>query len=252
MDGFVDGRIPPNWADWLFGPYNAWKPFGMFIGNLLNLSFRTLSPWTGRYKDIVCEVQANPAASYSIVTLNYDLIPEAICSYVNRYFIKKDGYLNDRQAEDPIEFNEGHGDLAKLHGSIDTRVIVPPTWSKGVNTDIVPAWKSAYQLLADATQLRIIGYSLATADAYVKYLLKSAIIKEPRLKQIDVICRDTDGSVRARYNDFIKFEYFRFLAVDVDKYLSFLVDRYPPVGPGGVCILNRLELAHADFMSRAH
>ena len=228
------------------------EPFGMFVGNLLNLSFRTLPSYRGRYKDISCEVKANPAASYSIVTLNYDLIPETICSYVNRYFIKKDGYLNDRQAEDPIKFNEGHGELAKLHGSIDTGVIVPPTWSKGVNTGIVPAWKSAYQLLADATQLRIIGYSLATADAYVKYLLKSAIIKEPRLKQIDVICRDTDGSVRARYDDFIKFDYFRFLAVDVDKYLRFHVDRYQNVGPGGVRALDRLEMAHADFMSLPH
>jgi len=111
----------------------------------------------------------------------------------------------------------------------------------------------AYQLLADATQLRIIGYSLPTADAYVKYLLKSAVIKDPHLKKIDVICRDPDGSVEKRYNDFIKFDYYNFVGADVDTYLSNHAGRYKNASGKKDLergfIINELEEAHKSFMS---
>jgi len=241
MKSYEAGRIPGNWADWLFGPSNIWKPYGMFIGSVLNLSFRTGSfGFDGSYENIVCEVQTHPATNYSIVTLNYDLIPETICAYVKRYAIPSGGAR-------PLTFD---GKLAKLHGSIDTSILVPPTWNKGVTQDIVPTWKLAHEILANATQLRIIGYSLAQADAYVRYLLKSATMKESHLRRIDVICRDADGSAKVRYDEFIntKFGDYRFAAAEVETYLSRHVNAYESVGPG-VRSLDKLESAHNDFMS---
>jgi hypothetical protein len=235
-----DGQIPGNWADWLFGENDRWKPYGLFIAGVLNLRFALANPpgYRFRYEDLLCQPAAHPTDTYSLVTLNYDLIPEIICTHLNRF-----------TTTSTIDFNGSDSVLAKLHGSIDSAVIVPPTWSKGVNTDIVPAWKTAYQALADATQLRIIGYSLATADAYVKYLLKSAIIREPRLKKVDVICKDSDGSVRTRYSDFIKFDFFRFANADAGDYLEANARRRPNTGPGGSLIFDTLEEAHEAFMN---
>jgi hypothetical protein len=125
----------------------------------------------------------------------------------------------------------------------------PPTWSKGVNKIITPAWKAAYKAFSEATQLRIIGYSLATADAYVKYLLKSAVMKDPPLKSIDVICKDSDGSVEARYSDLIKF-FFRFANSEVLNYLETNIKTYPRGSSPTSFTLGRLEEAHEAFMSK--
>ena len=138
--------------------------------------------------------------------------------------------------------------LAKLHGSTHDGNIVPPTWSKGVVTSVVPAWELAHNLLSEATQIRIIGYSLPTADSYLKYLLKSAVIKEQNLKRIDVICRDPDGSVRKRYDEFIKFDYYKFVAGDVSKYLEIHnLQMNGNVGRNEV-LFNKIETAHTLFM----
>ena len=133
--------------------------------------------------------------------------------------------------------------IAKLHGSVDSGVIVPPTWSKGVNKKIVPAWKQAYEYLTEANHIRIIGYSLPTADAYVKYLLKSAVTKAPHLKAIDVICQDNDGSVRTRYDEFVPFTYYRFCETDASNYLAEIqLSRFQPK-----LIKFDIEKAHKRF-----
>lgn len=242
LETYEPGKIPGNWWDSLFGPGARWRPYGYFISSLLNVSVHPgVRGFSGNYKDLICEIATDPKVTYSIITLNYDLVPETIINHLNGFTVTM---------VDPIAFNRGYGGLSKLHGSIDTGVIVPPTWSKGVNTSIVSEWKVAYQFLSEATQLRILGYSLATADAYVKYLLKSAITKEPRLKQIDVICRDADGSVKARYDEFIKFDYYRFVSRSVDEYLA--LNNQMSGGDRTGLKFNKLEMAHANFMSRTH
>src|SRR5205823_3247496 len=127
---------------------------------------------------------------YSVVTLNYDLVLENCFSYLAEHFHaeKEHGFFRECE-EDLGQFDE-HTHLAKLHGTVDAGTIVPPTWNKGLQGNIRPAWRLAYKLLTEANHIRIIGYSLPLADAYVKYLLKAAIIHCERLKTIDVLCLD--------------------------------------------------------------
>jgi len=127
--------------------------------------------------------------------------------------------------------------------------IVPPTWSKGVHDKIAPVWKQAYDILVNANHIRFIGYSLPAADAYVRYLLKSATLKAPHIKSIDVICLDSSGSVQRGYDKFVDFKFYRFANAHTEAYLDHLVkkalpDRYMPDTP----LVPRIEEAHEEFM----
>jgi len=200
-------KLPGNWEDVLFGRGSSslWTQYGHFVGGVCNLTFAEApTGFTGEYAQINCRVEPDPKFQYSIVTLNYDCVLESVLSFVEKnYTCATPGMLR----------------IAKLHGSVDSGEIVPPTWSKGANRRIVAAWKRAYEYIVEANHLRIIGYSLPTADAYVKYLLKSAVTKSPHLKAIDVICLDNDGSVQRRYDEFVPFTYYQFRSADVSKYL---------------------------------
>jgi len=140
--------------------------------------------------------------------------------------------------------------LAKLHGSLDTGVIVPPTWAKGNNPKINSIWKNAYKILCEANHIRFIGYSLPIADSYIKFLLKSAVVKTEHLKSIDVICLDNDGSVRKRYDEFLEFNYYKFANVDVTEYLTMLSSQYKGISPRKEMVrMNALEKIHYTFMN---
>jgi hypothetical protein len=242
-----------NWYDFLFSDEKGtrlsvdWKLYGTFVANLLRLKFHALGG-VARYSDVEVDVNQDSKVRYDVVTLNYDRILEIVAAFVN------DSYAARRPvsfATDVEASQEAAAHLAKLHGSVDTSVIVPPTWSKGVNTDVTPAWKMAFQLLSEATHLRIVGYSLPIADAYVKYLLKSAVGSNYQLKELDVICKDGSGDVQKRYNEFIRFNYFRFLNADTRDYLvglsSVQYNTWRP-GAGEWLIYDKLEEAHAQFM----
>jgi hypothetical protein len=140
--------------------------------------------------------------------------------------------------------------LAKLHGSIDSDNIIAPTWNKRVARGIIETWRAAQNLLSSANEIRIVGYSLPVADAYIRYLLKSAVVTSPHLKQIDVICRDGDGSTRSRYRDFISFKYARYTDADVHDYLELIRVETCTRGRMGDASLafNQLEFAHSEFL----
>jgi hypothetical protein len=73
------GGLPNNWYDFLFGNNELWESYGRLIGNLCNLGFREAThTMRGYYSDIKCETDPDPKFQYSIITLNYDLIPESI------------------------------------------------------------------------------------------------------------------------------------------------------------------------------
>src|SRR5262249_12079572 len=110
--------------------------------------------------------------------------------------------------------------IAKLHGSVDGGGIVPPTWNKSMPRRIAQAWRAASLMLRGATQLRILGYSLPEADAYVKYLLQVGVLEAERLKRIDVVCLDPDGMVEERYRRLIAFSSWRFKNGNVEEYLD--------------------------------
>jgi len=227
-------KLPGNWEDMLFSSFrdSTWRGYGHFISTICNLIFReSRGGYTGEYEQIYCGTDANPDVTYSIVTLNYDCVPESIVKFIKgNYNCETDVSLR----------------IAKLHGSVDSGVIVPPTWSKGANRKIITEWKKAYDYLTQANHLRIIGYSLPTADAYVKYLLKSAVTKAPHLKAIDVISLDDDGTVKRRYDEFMSFTYYRFVDKNVRDYLGSI--NFSGLQPKAVRF-DKLEKTHMSYFT---
>jgi hypothetical protein len=246
-----------DWAAELFGAGGkpAWLPYGYFFSNILNVQLIAPTGQSVRLElDLECEPHPAPECRYSIITLNYDMIPEKVSQYLNGYCDVKGGpvqFLGPQPLANlyptPNRFMAPR--LAKLHGSVHDGSIIPPTWNKGSDAGIAPVWDLARSLLADATQIRILGYSLPITDTYVKYLLKAAVSGGvPFLKQIDVICRDRDGSVKARYDDFITFSYYSFKSADIMDYLTAHVGLYPFDNARPYLIFELLETAHQKFM----
>jgi hypothetical protein len=137
--------------------------------------------------------------------------------------------------------------LAKLHGSVEEGDIIPPTWNKNLHPNIMHTWNNAYQALSEANHIRIIGYSLPVTDSYLKYLFKSAVVKSKHLKRIDVLCLDPDGSVKSRYDDFIRFHNYRFKASSVEEYLDLLHGYTEKKNSSEPVSCVQLENAHNDF-----
>jgi hypothetical protein len=209
-----------NFRGNLFGDVKENKNFslyGYFVGSLLNLIVSQNSS-----HDFFCQRfgDGNRPARYSVITLNYDMVLENCFSHLRHF------YHAENKIGFSLEIDEGdmflqNTYLAKLHGSVDTKEIVPPTWNKGLNDVIKPAWQLAYKLLTEANHIRVIGYSLPTADAYIKYLLKAAVIECEHLKTIDVLCRDDHKkTVENRFNELICFPKQRFKNGDVLDYLE--------------------------------
>lgn len=240
MPSYPD-KYPSNWYDVMFGVSKGgaaanWPAFGYFCANLLNLQFAELRvndaikghvimPKAVRVKE------GSGQARYAVVTLNYDMIPETVADYIRTNFNLPDptqhlGFSEAAEAQQEENLFGNRTFMGKLHGSVHTGQIVPPTWSKGRNPEIVPDWRLAYRLLQEATQIRIIGYSLPVADAYIKFLFKSACLDNPFLKHLDVLCLDGDGSVQARYRDFITFGAMRFAGASSSDYVFHVKNRF--------------------------
>jgi len=249
-----------DWLGSIFGGSNPVRDYGIFISCLLNLEFYI---YPGRTKhDTVSK--STIQNTYSVVTLNYDLVIEYLCELINGHTDKESlkgeflGFLDDDSDNCILDY-------AKLHGSIDSKNIIAPTWNKGIQSkEIKSIWSLAYKVISEANYIRIIGYSLPTTDSYVKFLLKSAVIKSNNLKRIDVICLDEDNTVVERYNEFIArdFNNFRFKNKNVMEYLSMVLESNdylepppdPDTNPEGsnikIATLKNLEYVHERFMKQ--
>lgn len=250
--GNRSGGLPSNWHGFLFDGGPLQREYGYFVANLLGLQFEREPHAAGAafYMKL-----PHPTVSYSVVTLNYDMVLESYARYVEKNHARK--YANEEEelafflGDDPAGRRAMSVPLSKLHGSVDRGVIVPPTWNKALNQDLQASWKLAFRLLSEANHVRVIGYSLPTADAYVKYLLKAAAIRAPHLKSIDVLCRDDSGEVRERYRSFVEFDRFRFVSGDVVDYLEANYGMHVP-GPAvtaNTLTMDKLEAAHEEFFS---
>ncbi len=233
-------------------PSGIWRYYCRFVAAMLHLTFIGYQEQAvgARYYRLVSSSQR--PISYGVITLNYDLVLEKACEYLTqRTGAAKLAFL---RAWQPDLLAQGIPHLAKLHGSVDTGDIIPPTWNKFfVREQTLLNWKMARHLLGEANQIRIIGYSLPGTDSYIRYLLKAAVVDAPNLKRIDVICldRDKEEMVRKRYKAFIIFKNFRFLNMSSQDYLGQFEGQLNSPTQDIVSFEALLERFHEHVMSNA-
>lgn len=238
-------KVGPEFHKQLFGPYRSVEAgYGGFVASLVNLVV-TSPALTSRgnfpLRSITYRFGKRPKVQYSIVTVNYDLVVESVLRYIVAKLTPADGYT---PPECPLE-------IAKLHGSVDGR-IVAPTWRKWAVGGLKEQWQLAYHLLSTANHIRILGYSLPEADSYLRYLLVTGAMKSPHLKRIDVV--DRDPAIRGHYKRFVRFKEFRFAEAEISEYLTrsgrehASLQRTPLTGEFSGYAFNRLESWHEAFM----
>jgi hypothetical protein len=243
----VDEKTPnpqSNWHAFLFGR-EPWQGFGTFISSLLGISIQMCSPNSGT--SFMWAPHQSTQFRYDVISLNYDLVLESLCGQINEQYRAQ----NTLKFQNPSVSSDESGPwLCKLHGSIDSE-IVPPTWSKGLNSSIKSQWTKAHDLLTNANHIRVLGYSLPQADAYLKYLFKSSVVNARHLKSIDVVTLDSDGTARRRYDDFITFKYYRFASGRIEDYLAALQKETmkQKLNSNSKSVeFDQLEIAHNAFM----
>ncbi len=248
---------PSPWGDTqsdnfinLFGG-KKWRDYFSFIASLCNLTVWASS--RPKRIDANCSVRDDNEYEYSVVTLNYDLVVENV---LDRLRLFKSEIELKTELSDNESINSNHFYLAKLHGTVKSSEssklpnIVPPTWSKGSNEEVRPAWRLAFNLLRNANYIRVLGYSLPESDAYVRYLFKSAILDCEHLKGFDVITKDNDGDTQARYDKFLSFRKYRFQSSDLGKYMEIVrnVSRQESRGEDVLINYDQLEDVHKRAM----
>jgi hypothetical protein len=239
---------PGGWMDSIFSQ-NTWSLYGAFVGSLFNLTFSVTWPPGSPESGVISFVRNdNAKANYAVVSLNYDLVLENLGLFLNEHYssARQAKFLRDF-AQDPSADNI-EVPLAKLHGSADSGQIIAPTWNKSLHPKLVSNWKKAHELIADANHIRILGYSLPTTDAYIKYLLKSAVVNSSNLKRIDVICR---GEVAKRnYDDCVRFNFYRFKDARLEDYFAQIHKQSMDYLHYGMeRSFDKLEAIHEAFMS---
>jgi hypothetical protein len=212
--------LPGNWEDFITGPRLPLSRYGAFAASLLNLVVQdhTVRAGPGTRQRFSVRRASDSPVRYAVVTVNYDTLLENIALFFSTAYAGDVRFTRANQRDGLDWDSETY--LAKLHGSVDESSIVPPTWNKVLNAQIISTWRLAFRVLRDATQLRVLGYSLPDTDTYVRYLLKAAALDAPHLKNVDVLCLDPDGRVEQRYDDFVTLPTYRFANIDLMRYLE--------------------------------
>lgn len=241
-----------TWHSFAHGIGSDYDPYLKFVACLFGLEVQ------GRRGDIRSPdgpplssgIRAVPDVEYSVITLNYDLVlevcAEAISAWVGRKVQFAKGGTWDGQPLESVV-------LSKLHGDVATRSIVPPTWSKGQQRSVMSEWRRAFSALREATQIRVVGYSLAESDNYVRYLLKSAALDSDRLKRFDVLCLDDkNGSVAERYRQFVDLPQLRIESRSITELLRGIQPPKltTPTSDTGRLVFDGLESAHEEVFGK--
>lgn len=205
-----------NYHGSVLGGDHIKKTYGSFVCSLLGLQINK----SGERIESEFYIQKIPKNDirYSIITLNYDTIIETCLKSVLLRYHSQDSIDWNKERYD-TDWKESH--LVKLHGCVTSKNIIPPTWAKSTNNEIGKIWRNAYNVIKDSTQIRIIGYSLPVTDSNVRFLLKSAMLKNQTLKKIDVITLDSDKHEnRKLYDEFVDFNYYSFKNYNSQDYLK--------------------------------
>lgn len=245
-----EGLNHGNWHNFAFAVEHGWDGYLRFVAGLFRLAVqdnRRVSDGATRFHEhITPESPRGNTPEYAVITLNYDRVLELCASHLDDILGVGIGFALGDAVEAKGLWR--HVPLAKLHGDVGSGRIVPPTWSKGRNREVVPSWRRAYQVLAGATQIRVLGYSLAESDTYVRYLLKTAALQSERLKRFDVACLDVDGSVHERFARFVDLPGFRFVSARTETFLAAVPGLRHWQDTHHHFVANGLEEAHERLM----
>jgi NAD-dependent SIR2 family protein deacetylase len=67
-------------------------------------------------------------------------------------------------------------------------VIVPPTWAKGGQSEVLrPVWAHALRALREAGRIFVIGYSMPSTDEFFRYMLALALATNEQLDKVLVV-----------------------------------------------------------------
>jgi hypothetical protein len=201
-----------NWLTTAFGQNKLINYYAYFILSLLQVKIGQATDQDFRESKYYYSEfsESNNNIDYGIITLNYDLIIENTLNFLNDNYPLRDKrkFEIENTSNNNIENNKLK--IAKLHGCILSDII-PPTWNKSSSQSnyVRNAWKLAYEMLVNANQIRIIGYSMPLSDSYIKYLLSIAFKNSMHLKKIDVLTLDSDDTTYLRYQKLFSFPKFQ-------------------------------------------
>jgi len=235
-----------NWYDYLAQDEGNYKHYAQFVACLLGLKIRAdrgvSNLWPGNLHAEMNQFEDR----YAVITLNYDMVLENILDKLRLYCnTRNEAIWNITGSDDDLWDTFS---ICKLHGSTHDKSVIPPTWFKQLGGIQLTAWRNAHRLINEATDIRILGYSLPVTDSYIKYLFKSGIVNSRNVKSFDVICLDTGGIVEQRYRDFVEFPRLRFISAKIEDYID--LDK-PNLSEGNaVASYNMLESKHNSFMNR--
>lgn len=258
-------ELDVGWKDQLFGADELQRGYLSFVASLNHLSVRVMNYSDHGDERLMAEFDrpTDDSIRYDVITLNYDTLLEDACEYLNKYNSavplkvfrpgKKqitlafgDGLGEGRSLADPAA--NGNPLLLKIHGCAKRRDIILPTMIKGLgHAEIPPSWKIAFRILERATQIRILGYSLPETDAYIKDLLRSSTANSKSISAIDVVCLD-DGTVREKYDRFMKHRNYRFAPANVREYMRLVYALRDEDMESKLVTFQGLEKAHDDIM----
>jgi hypothetical protein len=246
-------RFPNNWFDLIFGQSELHQSYGHFVASLHNLRMTVDSADSGRGQSVrwvSTEKLGINDVKYSIVTLNYDCVLENITTSINANYRPIQFNAHFRGVTDVPNEPTDRPYLLKLHGSAMEGEIIFPTFNKGLYMNQIPqSWRIAYNVLKQATQVRIVGYSLPESDAYIKYLLKAAISHSSNVDRIDILCLDDEkNTVEDRYERFVSYKNRHFKNASIELYLrNLLVMKHLEQNKQNnetILFFDRLEQAH--------
>lgn len=196
----TEDQKPGNWQDHIGGA-GIYKKIFNCVMYLLDIKFKNIEKNFGKqWKRLYLQWQlTDRKVRNDIISLNYDCLLENSLKTFNQ------------KSKIPLKFNTNEtAGLFKLHGCISDGSLIPPTWAKTKNEELVNTWKSAYKVLSEANVIEILGYSLPPSDAYFQYFLKTAILNNENLKKINVSCLDSTGIVKRNYENLFCYRNFEF------------------------------------------
>lgn len=187
-----------------------------FVACLFNLMFKRDT----QKGEFMASRNQTPNFKYGVISMNYDLVLESIADAISKQYFPDAPlkFVTPKTIDTSPYLIENNVCMAKLHGSIEPLTIVPPTWNKVKRPEMEDAWRLARRLVSEANEIFFLGYSMAPADLYMRYLLVTGILESINLKSISVICRGDDAA--KNYQSVFNFKGYKYHKRDVLDYLG--------------------------------